>query len=269
MPLVKVLGSERSIGDVRPVDLVAYAHTLREKSYSDATRRKHIKSLKTFFNWLVKIEVLETSPARFLRQEKLKPYVDRDKAMSDPELRKLLEYARWKPRDYALILFLADTGCRAGGAAGLKLEHLDLVNRRATVMEKGEQTRPVKFGRATCRALAQWLQKRPTVGGYIFSRDGSPIQAKNLSQVVRRDCLAAGLRSLGSHSLRHRKGHQMADARIAPSIAARALGHKDVMTTMHNYFPSDFASAEAVLEELAFQEHTASITPLVAASRSA
>jgi len=48
-------------------------------------------------------------------------------------------------RDRALLAFLADTGCRLGGLAGLQIEHVNLIERCARVTEKGQKTRTVVF----------------------------------------------------------------------------------------------------------------------------
>jgi len=248
--LLPTLG-QMSVRDVRPAHLVAYVATLDERNFAPATRNKHVKSIKTFFNWLVAIDELPKSPAVAVKTRVPPKRITRDKAMSDSELAAILRITYHKPRDYALILFLADTGARAGGAAGLRICDLDLANRRAVVTEKGYKTRPVVYGEEAAAAIRRWLLERKLHSDYIFSRKATPLSSDQVSQIVRRACLAAGVRSLGSHSLRHRKGHQFADAKIAPSIAATALGHSKPTITLEYYYPQDFESAEKALRELA------------------
>lgn len=248
--LVEALDGQTSVKSLTPADLLAYSVELMQRNYADATKMKHIKSLKTFFNWLVEMEVIDRSPAKKLPCQRPPRRISREKAMTDAELEKLLDYVKWKPRDHALILFLADTGCRAAGAAGLQVKDLDLTAAQATVREKFNKERIVFFGAECARALRVWLLKKGR-GDYVFSRTERPLSADNLSHLVRRNCVRAGIRSLGSHSLRHRKGHQFADARIAPSIAATALGHENVTITLEFYYPTDYDSAARALQELA------------------
>lgn len=246
------LGPARPVDSIKPEHLVEYTNDVNSRNYSPITVRRYTKTVKTFFNWVVNLELIDKSPARVLKLRKVSDYVPPEKAMTDDELAKLLDFAKWKPRDFALILFLADTGCRAGGASGLKLDDLDLPHCRATVTEKGDKTRPVAYGEACARAIGLWLIKRSRKAGcYLFSSTQSPVKPGNISQIVRRNCLKCGLRSLGSHSLRHRKGHQLADARIAPSVAATAMGHEDARITIEHYYPHDWERAEAALRELA------------------
>ncbi len=249
--LKQIISPDTPVADIKPMQIILVQQAIEARKWTQATKRKAVKSIKTFFNWLVKYEVLEKSPARAVKTKRLPTYVSRDKAMQERELQKVLDYVFFKPRDYALILFLADTGCRAGGASGLRVDDLDLQKQVATVTEKGNKTRPVIFGPKTANAIRGWLNRRGEVkGSYVFSRDGHQIKPSNISQIVRRACLAVGVRSLGSHSLRHRKGHQLADQHVAPSIAATALGHSDPTITLQHYYPADWESAEREMRQL-------------------
>ena len=248
-------GPARQLSDIKPEMLVEYFQVVvYPHGYSPATVQKHVKTIKTFWNWVVNLELVEKSPARAVKGKKLPGAVDRSKAMTDAELAAILSVLRYKPRDYALLMFLADTGCRRGGACGLRLADLDFKALEAEVTEKGDLSRKVTFGEACAEALGRWLAYRGDhhviKGVFIFSRDGLPIQAETISIIIRRAARVAGIRVLSSHSLRHRKGHQFADARIAPSIAATALGHSDPIVTMTYYYPRDWESAKRALQEL-------------------
>lgn len=249
------LGPSRHVSDIEPSLVLEYFQkVVMQGGYAAATVQKHVKAIKTFFNWAVRVELVVRSPAAVIKGKKLPRAVDRSKAMSDDELSRLIEAVRFKPRDFALILFLADTGCRRGGAAGLRMEDVDWKERTATVTEKGDKSRKVVFGEDCYAALVKWLayrnSRRRIVDVYLFSFDGKPIRPEAISLVIRRAARAAGVRVLSSHSLRHRKGHMLADARVAPSIAATALGHSDPMITLTYYYPADWASARQALEGL-------------------
>ncbi len=251
------LGPARPLENLQSAHLVEYFQDVKAHGYSPATLQKHAKSIKTFFNWCVRLRLMEASPARFIRAPKPPRLISREKAMRDDELERILEYLLHKtvPRDYALVLFLADTGCRRGGAATLRLQDIDFEALTAEVTEKGERARKVAFGEKCAQAIRRWLAYRgdhyAVKGTYVFSVDGLPLKPEVISQAIRRACKRVGVRTLSSHSLRHRKGHQFADHRIAPSIAATALGHSDPMITVSYYYPSDWETAQQALRELA------------------
>jgi integrase/recombinase XerC len=249
------VGPKRLIAQLTPLHILEYQQYVEGRSLAPATRITYFKMVKIFFNWLTKMELVEKSPARALKIQRTSAHVEKTKAMTDEELTRVLDWVKWHPRDFALITFLADTGCRAGGAAGLRVGDIDFDALRAIVTEKGEKTRPVSFEAVCARALRVWLDKRPAKAGmYVFSDTVKPLQAASISQIVTRACVRAGVRPLGSHSLRHRKGHQLAFGHVPPTIAALAMGHSDPETTMKAYFPAGWAKTDEILRSFAIKE---------------
>lgn len=255
-------GERRPLSMTTPSLLLEYKTLIESRNWADATYNKSVKTLRTGFNWLRKNGFIAESPARVLPMRRIQRGIDRSKAITDAELARILEYTRWKPRDHALVLFLADTGCRAGGAANLTWDDLDLLQMQALVTEKGAKKRVVWFGEACAEAIRTWHAKRPRgAGAYVFSRSARPLQPASVSQVLERACEAVGIRRRGAHSLRHRKGYQLADARIAPSVAATALGHEHVLTTLQHYYPDDAERAKRAIRELATNPQPAQPQP--------
>jgi integrase/recombinase XerC len=250
--------------EVEELDLVRYVQKLKTTNLAETTVEKHKKTLKTFFYWLERVALIEgRNPVKAVKQRRLVKKVRKDKAMTDEELAKLIDYLKWHPRNHALILFLAQTGCRAGGVSTLRIEDLDLENCRATVTEKGDRTRKVMYNDDCATAIRTWLLKRkPTANDFVFTnKNGSQLTTDMISQTIRRACLTVGIRSLGAHSLRHRMGHKLAEAKFPPPVAASYLGHTSVETTMANYYPNDWENAADALRELiqtpnATQTHT-------------
>ncbi len=251
---VRFVGGGKLLDGVNALHVGEWGAELDRRGYKVATYNKYVKSVRVFYNWLIKMSICTTSPAKVLRLRKQNRLVARDKAMTDDDLEKVLDYVRWRARDYALICFLADTGARAGGASGLKWDDVNLLTREATVTEKGDKTRSVAFGGRCAEALEAWRKKCPK-SVWVFSRRSTPIKPSAISQVVMRACAVVGVTVRGAHSLRHRKGYQFADARIAPSVAKTALGHENVLTTLQHYYPDDWERAKASLEQLSLGEN--------------
>lgn len=248
------IGPSRPLEDIAPTEIIRYAQRLDERPTikSPASYNKYLKTLRTFFNWSVKMHFLAETPVLAVKLKKTQRRVPKDKAFPDHALAQLLDYCKWIPRADALVRFIADTGCRIGGAAALTIDNIDLENQRAFVVEKGKMDqRPVFFGEACARALRRWLLSRDHSGGkFVFSSDGHRMTNDSLGQYFTRLCQRAGIGTYGPHSLRHRKGHQMADSRVAPSLAAQALGHDDVTVTLNYYYPKDWERVADVIRSL-------------------
>jgi site-specific recombinase XerD len=140
-------------------------------------------------------------------------------------------------RNRAIILFLLDTGCRAGGICGLRTRDIDLSERRALVTEKGNKTRSVTFTSLTAQAVREWLLVRkpaPTLFYNITTLE--PLTPSGLLQLLRRIARRAGIRDrFNPHSFRHlfAKEYILAGGDLA--TLSKLLGHRDVSTTVSHY----------------------------------
>lgn len=251
IPMQDYIGPARPVAEVNVAEVVAYSSNLYNKNYAQATIRKHVITVKAFFNWLKRMELITKSPADAVKRPKRERNIDRNKAMTEDQLSLLLSYTRFKPRHNALVRFLADTGCRIGGAHTLKISDIMFDKNTAEVTEKGSKKRFVAFGDETKKAIQNWIDSRPADAcDYVFANGKTNIKVGNLGQLFRRACIAAGVGSVGPHSLRHRKGYQLSDNRVSISIASTVLGHESSDTTLH-YYPKDWDRAKAALQELA------------------
>ncbi len=249
-PLVREIGPGRPIAFVRPEELDAYVADLRnrrvryaehprrpaeEGPLSTATINGYIKTIRAFFNWCVERGYLEQSPARFLHTRRFSRPLGQGKAATPEEVRRIIAAAH-KPRDRAVVYLLAQSGCRAGEVASLRLEHLDLEHKRAVVDGKGDKRRVIVFGPETAEAISAWLQVRPPVAHtYVFTstRGLGPLDSQSVSLIVRRLSKRAGLeRTLGAHAFRHFVGMQLARERVPPTVIQNYLGHSSIATTM-------------------------------------
>lgn len=254
--LSNFLGPARPITDLRAELLLEFSKYIRNKPgiTSPATINKYVKTTRTFFNWCIKADLLTgKNPALALRYHRQHELIDRDRAMPHGDYLRLVDFAKWDARAYALVLFLGDGGGRIGGAAGLRWIDVDFINERAKVVEKGHPPRFVGFGEECGRALTAWqMNQKRTLGEYVFSGDGRHMGADSLGQYFSRVCTRAGIKPWGPHSLRHRKGYQMSDAGVQPQIAAEVLGDT-VEITLKYYYPKDWQRVKTVVDQLGFK----------------
>lgn len=252
------VGPGRPVAQISKIDLKRYEAELRTRDaiQSPATFNKYVKTLRTFFNWCESMDLIDEPPSAVIKLERQRRQVPRVKAMPDTLLAEVLLYTRFDVRADALVRFLADTGCRIGGAAGLTVGDLDMQARTAQVIEKGAiESRPVFFGEKCAAAIDRWvLQRGFHDGEFVFSRTGRRMTNASLGQYFRRTCKRAGVGSWGPHSLRHRKGHQLSDAGVSPPVAAQVLGHSSFETTLEHYYPDDLERAKKAAQMLSQDE---------------
>ena len=92
-----------------------------------------------------------------MRPELVRPF-------AQEQLKALLVAARRSShpkRNEAIVLLLLDTGLRVSELCALRRTHLDLHERRCTVLGKGNKKRMVHFGRDSAKALWKYLGEQP------------------------------------------------------------------------------------------------------------
>jgi len=234
------MGSTRPLADITPIDVERWnIQLINEPGRNNTTINKYRQSVKTLLNYYVKLEVLESNPAKILRiNRRVKP-VPRTKAMPDDLLMTLITYTSFKKRkrDVALVCFLADTGARIGEAENLLTAKIDFKNRKAWVSGK-TGGRYVPLFDQSVKWLKEWLAQQGGQSPYTFSTTDK--KQTQLDQEFRRACKAAGIGSWGPHSLRHRKGFQHSDIGNPPQLAQQQFGHSDVKMTLDHYYPHDW-----------------------------
>lgn len=259
-PLIERIGARMPVDEINHIDMLRYTNAIRQSPhYSPATVRKHLKSLKTFFYWMVRMGMTPASPLQEIKGVSINNYKGMNKAMSDEQLDQLLAFMDKNQIRYtrhrALVLTLADSGCRIGELAALRWPDVDYKAGTIHIKGKGDKHRPAFFYAVTAFALRDWYasQKR-TDGDFVFSHTGAPIASASLQGMFRKVCISAGIGSHGPHKLRHRKAHQLIKAGVNTVTAATFIGDSVAVFEEH-YAPKDYASAREAGKLVAHRPH--------------
>lgn len=241
--LVKSIGPDRDIAIIRYEDILDYFARLRQRGLKPSTLSGYTSIVKSFFTWCVRRKYIPSSPAEDIVRRHPGQTPDSSRAVPPDELARMVEYARiTSPRDYAMMLFMADSGCRVGGLVSLTIKNLDLDTMTAELFEKGEIWEKVFFGETTAAALAAWLKKRPAVThDYVWTGDAplyAPLKRSGAAAMVRRLAEHTDASHLwGPHAIRHAVGHAYA-RHHDPAVTQRKLNHKSLGVTLKYYYPN-------------------------------
>jgi site-specific recombinase XerD len=229
------------------------------------TRRVYVSGIKYFFDWLVLQNLLRPAYADGIRFEKAASEAVSGRGRHFPKtpskgavekvmaaVSRLEGDSPMRERDVALCHFLYSSGCRAGEVVALQIGDLDLEEKMAVVLGKGDKHRTVFYSQETARALRAYWQARDLWAGHKHSRPEAPVFCRHdpgtwarngrrvalpLSTYSVRKIVAKAARladldeNFTPHSFRHAFAIQM--LRKTRDIAAvqRLLGHEDPATT--------------------------------------
>jgi site-specific recombinase XerD len=148
-------------------------------------------------------------------------------------------------RDYALLLFLYNTGARATEASRLTVGDLDLVRSVATLHGKGRKDRQCPLWKATAIALRELMPGDVATHPVFLSQRGGPLTRYGIHTLVERYTRQAALtmptlrnKRVSPHCIRHTTAMHLLRSGVDINTIRVWLGHVSVQTT-HIYAESD------------------------------
>jgi len=168
--------------------------------------------------------------------------------LAAPDPRKVLGL-----RDYALLLFLYNTGARASEACQLTVGDLDLIALVATLHGKGRRLRLCPLWKPTAAALRPLVGTRTASQGVFLNRHGQPLTRYGIHILVKRHARRAAVttptlctKRVSPHTIRHATAMSLLHSGVDINTIRIWLGHVSLQTT-HVYAESDLKmKAEAL-----------------------
>jgi site-specific recombinase XerD len=231
---------------------------------STETRNNRLAALRTFMRYLAyqdpmllpQCQRICALPSKHT-QHKIVEYLE------DDEIGALLKRvdlrSRNGSRDYALLLFLYNTGARVQEAVDLKLDDLRLERPfQVKLTGKGRKERVCPLWPETVAALQNYLHEREResspVPSVFLNANGQPITRFGIRYLVRRDvaltveaCPSLKCKKISPHSIRHTTAMHLLQAGNDLSVVKDWLGHADLNTT-HAYVEIDMKMKRRALE---------------------
>lgn len=220
----------------RPWHVRAHLGRLHARGRSPRTIGRVLSSLRAFFAFAVRHEVLPANPAAGIvgpkRGKPLPKVLDIDRAarLFDAKPRTKTEL-----RDRAMVEVLYGCGVRLAELVAIDLKDIDLANGFATVTGKGSKTRIVPLGEPAVDAVQAWLATRPgaRAAAPLFTGRGEARISPRTVQLRLKKLSAAelGTDALHPHMLRHSFASHLLESSGDLRALQELLGHADIATT--------------------------------------
>ena len=170
-------------------------------------------------------------------------------------------------RDYAVLLFLYNSGARASEAAALRVENIDWHARSVQILGKGKKLRTCPLWPATLDVLHSTVVGRDRAERVFLNRISQPTTRSGIHALVKRcaerACATAPSlvnKKVGPHVIRHTTASHLLRAGVDLNTIRGWLGHVSLNTT-NIYAEIDLETKARALAALTVTEEHALCEP--------
>ncbi|MFD1617110.1 tyrosine-type recombinase/integrase [Rothia amarae] len=226
---------------VRRTHLDVFSRVHEQYTDSNASVARRLAAFSAFYRFLLLDEVIEKSPAEYIRRPAIDPDFTATQALTQREALRLLDAATENSlRAQTLVDLLLSTGLRISEA--LNIRESDISEGRLLITRKGGKKSAVYLPEHTLRNLRELtrttgsdvdhLESSGTSPLVFVTRTGQPWQRSNVDGLLRKLALSAGIRkTVSAHVLRHTHATLALEMGVALHHLQDSLGHKDPRTT--------------------------------------
>lgn len=237
---------EQAINDIKNVNqetIQLFLAYLRQAGYASSTTSRMISTLKQFFIFMMKEEIVKQNPLTLIQGPKKVQRLPQVLTMQEVE--QLIQApdtsTMWGLRDRTIIEVMYATGLRVSELTNLSLDELHLDLGFIQTVGKGDKERLVPLGEEAEHWLQQYLDlvrpsfalkgKQATAAVFLTERGKSFTRQgiwKNLKKYVP---MANIDKDVSPHMLRHSFATHLLENGADLRIVQELLGHSDISTT--------------------------------------
>lgn len=266
--LVAHLG-DLDVGDLDGNEVIEYARALGGEDIASSTLSLYLTAVSQFYKWLMLEEVIvlptsqyERLAARLADQRKGRKKLRLPRTPNEKGVQALRTVAQTpakgapttaqaaqrmrltRKRDAVLLHVLRSTGARVAEVADLLREDVNLAQKRAKVLGKGDAERVVFLDEEAVKAIQEYLDmrdsanlRRPADTEALISRHDKksgwqvlPMNPNSIRMRLKAMAKEAGVEYITPHQFRHRLGAK-AIGTLGLREVQKLLGHASVTTT--------------------------------------
>lgn len=224
-------------------DVRAYLALLNEENYSKSTLARKIATLRSFYKFLVKRNIVASNPVTAVRspkQEKKLP-----KFLEYEEIKRLLEAPdmnNWLgARDRAILETLYSTGIRVSELVALNMDDVDFLGEVVHVRGKGKKERISPISSSVLQVIQHYMEFRNKRAAnnldfdnkiLFVNKHGKRLSTRSVRRKMDKYLKMAGLDpAISPHTLRHSFATHMLNNGADLRSVQELLGHQSLSTT--------------------------------------
>ena len=239
--LIKYL-KDKNIEDIKSIDydvIRNYLGYLYQKKYKAKSISRMISSMRSFFKYLKLEAIIDNNPMTLISnpkvEKKLPKYLtinDIEKILSAPDMKDKVGI-----RDALILELLYVTGIRVSELCNIKIDDLEINEKRIKILGKGNKERYVLYGTRCSDLLKKYMSIRNLfikipIDYLILSKTGKKINPKEIRNIINRLKIKAGVDiAISPHTFRHTFATHMLNEGADLRAVQELLGHENLSTT--------------------------------------
>jgi len=235
---LKKSSKTNDIVEADSLDVRQWVASLHRQGIGGTTLQRKLSSLRSFYQFLVRKQLLKNNPAIDIRAPKsartLPDTLDAD------TLTQLLDIpgdSILAIRDRAIMELFYSSGLRLSELTNLDVEDVDLNEKVLRATGKGNKTRVLPVGSKAQEALIKWKKSRSILAkvdenALFVSQRGKRISTRSVQQRMNHWRKKQGLEQhIHPHKLRHSFASHILESSGDLRAVQEMLGHADISTT--------------------------------------
>ena len=217
-----------------------YLKYLYERGINKNSISRKLSSIRGFYNYLVKEEIITSSPFNSIPNPKKDLYLP--KFLNDKELNKIFSVCSENTPSYEIdtliIELLYATGIRVSELVNIKVKDIDRTNKSIKVLGKGDKERIVLYNNHTSRALDIYLNdayhifNKKNSEYLILNHNGGKLSDRYVRMIIDKLVRKANLDiKISPHTIRHTFATDMLEEGADLMTVKELLGHESLNTT--------------------------------------
>lgn len=233
----------KSIDAVTRQSIIAYLQVMNDEGKSARTVSRHISSIRSFHQFLLREKVTTNDPTVHIELPKIEQKLPR--ILSLDEVGKLIDAPdQSKPqgvRDVALLEMLYGTGMRVSELINLDLDNIHLTMGFVRVFGKGGKERIIPLGNKAIEACTKYVNEvRPkflakltgSQDALFVNMRGGRLTRQGCWKLLKAHALGVNIqKKMTPHILRHSFATHLIENGADLRAVQEMLGHADISTT--------------------------------------
>lgn len=239
--IVKFFNFLKSIsheGEIAHFTIQQWLSSSYQSGISAKSLARYLASLRSFFHYLIKNNLLEDDPTVGVKTPKVGKSLP--KTLDIDQIQVMLDSPQTEPlaiRDMAIMELLYSSGLRISELIQSDLEHIDLNEGLIRVTGKGKKDRIVPVGQAAITQIKRWLDFRrlwinDQENALFITQSGSRLSIRAVQKRLKEWAVKLGLdTNLHPHKFRHSVASHLLESSGDLRAVQEFLGHANLATT--------------------------------------